>query len=211
MAYKVVVRRTEEGYSVICPWAAGLLVARGNRARGFGEYSGRYWRVFAGKGKVGLDGKGRRGLTLANFIVSVCAIGSTVLLAGGIDGPCVEIFSPPVYPPLAKVARVTGSVIVQFEVGPEGHPQIIAKQGNSILAAAAQYSVSKTQFDSHCTGVQSLKYSFEISDDLPNYAAPPVAFRYPDEYVIKIGPQPTICVLQTQSRKTWFKRLFGLR
>src|SRR5580700_9621289 len=80
--------------------------------------------------------------------------------------------SPPVYPSLARQARIMGDVKVQVLIRKDGSvasAEVIS--GHPMLKQAALESAQKSQFECHgCEGVisYSLAYTFAIGDECHN-------------------------------------------
>jgi TonB family protein len=64
-----------------------------------------------------------------------------------LDQFCLRRATPPVYPPLAKQARITGRVRVEFTVNNEGHPEDIKASGHPLLVSSAIDAVQKSIFE----------------------------------------------------------------
>lgn len=74
---------------------------------------------------------------------------------------------PPVYPQMAKVARIYGDVSLKLYVHPDGSVEsVVANSGNPMLVLAAVESTKQSQFECRgCNGLteKSLLYSFQVS------------------------------------------------
>jgi TonB family protein len=75
--------------------------------------------------------------------------------------------SPPVYPALARLARIQGDVEVTVRVRQDGSVESAAiESGHPILAPAALESAKKSQFECHECGeavtLYAMKYKFQI-------------------------------------------------
>jgi len=80
--------------------------------------------------------------------------------------------SPPVYPPLARQARISGDVIVRVVIRPDGSVESAeVLEGHPMLKQAAVDSARKSQYECHeCSESGSsylLTYTFGFFDDTP--------------------------------------------
>lgn len=75
---------------------------------------------------------------------------------------------PPVYPQMAKIARIYGDVSLKVYVHPDGSVgSVLANSGNPMLVLAAVESTKQSQFECRgCNGLteKSLLYSFHVSN-----------------------------------------------
>jgi TonB family protein len=83
------------------------------------------------------------------------------------QGVVLTNLSPPIYPPLAKQAHITGDVILELSVGQDGRLESVAVvSGHPLLQQAALDSVKQSRFECrNCTeGVtsQQIVYSFQL-------------------------------------------------
>lgn len=86
------------------------------------------------------------------------------------DGAKPEIvltkLSPPLYPPLARQARITGDVQLELKVRPDGIvANVVPLSGHPILQLAASDSAQKSQFSCQgCSDVTSYRmtYTFDF-------------------------------------------------
>jgi len=81
--------------------------------------------------------------------------------------------SPPVYPPLARLARTAGDVSLYISVHSDGSIESVSViSGNPMLVQAAIDSAKQSQFEcrgcSALTESQSLTYSFRVSPETPD-------------------------------------------
>ncbi|MGA8764710.1 MAG: energy transducer TonB [Candidatus Sulfotelmatobacter sp.] len=129
------------------------------------------------------------------------AIGQT---AAPSETPRLEVallnLYPPVYPPLARQARIMGDVKIQLEIRQDGtvaSAQVFS--GHPMLKQAALDSAQKSTFECQgCSGVvtsYSLTYTFEVGGDCrfgPNCEAleprPPEVAQSQGRITIKVEP-----------------------
>jgi TonB family protein len=90
--------------------------------------------------------------------------------ANGAAAPHVVLskLTPPVFPPLARQARIAGEVRLSVSIHPDGSIEsITAVSGNAMLVQAALDSAKQSQFECRGCGSssvsQSMTYSFQIS------------------------------------------------
>jgi TonB family protein len=71
-----------------------------------------------------------------------------VFAASAESGPVLKSYDQPIYPPIARAARVEGSVVVEFLLDERGKPiSISAVTGNAMLTNAAESFVKTWRFD----------------------------------------------------------------
>jgi hypothetical protein len=86
-----------------------------------------------------------------------------------------ELFVPPVYPPLAKMARVRAPVTFTVDVNEEGIPSnLVFVHGHRLLEGAVRAAVAQWRFPKNMIGLQvsgTMMFSFKCpSDRDPNQA-----------------------------------------
>jgi TonB family protein len=110
---------------------------------------------------------------VAIFVASGIAAESSAQNAGGGDSSLGEVVMTklvaPVYPPLARQARVTGGVEVTVNVRPDGSiASVIQVSGYPLLKQAALDSAQKSQFECRkCSAAETsyqLVYTFQLDD-----------------------------------------------
>ena len=107
--------------------------------------------------------------------------------------------SPPVYPPLARAARITGDVELQLLIRKDGvvdTAQVVS--GHPLLRQAAVDSAQKSQFECRgCQGITTyfLTYTFVIGDEChnaPDCSAvgerPPEIRHWPNHVAVTVDP-----------------------
>jgi hypothetical protein len=105
---------------------------------------------------------------------------------------CVERLQMPVYPPLARVAHVTGSVSTTVMMSAEGSIQVTSSQGtHPLLTPAVENALYASAFSRACVHKPiKLVFNFvfdEKSD--PGWLPPQVSFGYPNQFWISV-PRP---------------------
>jgi TonB family protein len=146
--------------------------------------------------------------TLGFSAVAVCclAIVESVGAQSATSAPEVGVvltkLSPPVYPPLARQARIAGDVVVQVSVRKDGSVESIELfSGHPMLARAALDSAKQSTFV--CRGCESttsylLTYTFGISSDYARFGPncepleshPPQVTQSEDK--INLTAEPTV-------------------
>ena len=111
------------------------------------------------------------------FVVSAMLVTLSCIAARGSNSPTGEVvlsrLSPPVYPPLARQAHISGDVELTVHVGSDGIVESVDfVSGNAMLTQASLDSARKTQFEcrvcSEKTTPLPLTYRFEIAPRDPS-------------------------------------------
>ncbi len=101
------------------------------------------------------------------------AFAQTAISEAPPTGVVLTNLSPPVYPPLARQARITGDVKVSVHVRPDGTVATAdALSGHPMLAPAAVANARQSQYQCNgCTGETEyvLTYTFGFIEDLKPY------------------------------------------
>jgi TonB family protein len=88
-------------------------------------------------------------------------------------GVILTKLSPPVYPPLARQARITGDVKIQLAIRQDGSIEsVLLLSGHPMLAPAALENARQSQYQCNgCTGETEyvLTYTFGFIEDLKPY------------------------------------------
>lgn len=112
--------------------------------------------------------------------------------------------SPPVYPPLARQARIAGDVVIQIGVRPDGSvasAEVIS--GHAMLKPAALESARKSTFPrqegNERTTFYSLTYTFGFRDD-PGAALAPAGSLFVPQNVFTCGNAPGAMHRQSLTR-----------
>ncbi len=119
-----------------------------------------------------------------------CVALSVVLLGGSLVGtaqqrlalPMVSHAEVPLYPPLARVANVSG--VVHVIVTTDGHLVVTAhaKEGPKPLREAAEKNAMSWQFTTHEPTTFTVTYVYKLVDDLnPQLNNPRVILQLPTE------------------------------
>jgi len=120
------------------------------------------------------------------------------LLAGALATACVLLAEPPEsrctaahfewpkYRPLAKQARISGTVNARVVIGPDGTVKTAAYTGHPVLVPSIQGSLAGSRPDSVCAGTEfDLFYRFVLVTAAPKQ---PVRFNPPNEFVVEAPP-----------------------
>ena len=106
--------------------------------------------------------------------------------------------STPEYPPLARMASISGEVKVTASIGKDGAVELAEATGHPLLKQAALESVQKSTFECRgCTNEAKrlLTFSFEIKDEgdcCGGYAQPPEVTQLGDHIII-VAARGCIC------------------
>jgi TonB family protein len=161
----------------------------------------------------------RNFLWLASFAVATLSgalFACTQTALAQIETPRAVLtkLSPPVYPPLARQARITGDVKVELTIQRDGSvASAVLFSGHPILAPAAIESAKHSQFECHaCDGVTSytLTYTFGTSNECHNTPdcsgiedRPPVVQQSMDHVLITADTLCTCDPAGTGTRIKW--------
>ena len=139
------------------------------------------------------------GALAAAAILSTAAIKSAAQTAPVSDPkqkePSLTVLSPPIYPPLAKVARIAGEVNVTVSVRQDGSVEsAVVISGHPILKRAALESAQQSHFDCrNCSDVLTsltIIYTFQLGPTIYCGAIEPATKNQPEQ------PYPQITQLQ---------------
>jgi hypothetical protein len=107
------------------------------------------------------------------------------------DTVCAASLAAPVYPPLAREARVTGEVRVQFEVSGELKARDTKCTGHELLCESAKAAVQRTTFDATCAKLPvELVLYFMLEGEPAAEPITTITFRTPNRYLITSNPAP---------------------
>ena len=115
-------------------------------------------------------------LCLSLVVPLLAALAATQANLGGVR--LVEL-ADPVYPPLARQARITGVVLVKIRIDQDGTTQAVVLSGHPVLREAALTSAQQSRFDcSTCSSSRTylMRYVFNESsggDCCNAFAVPP--------------------------------------
>ena len=102
-------------------------------------------------------------------LLSTIAIGCSVatLAQQALKGNAVLVnLSQPVYPPLARQAKIHGDVSVAVSVRPDGKTEVVFESGHPMLKQAALDSAQQSEFECRecdSTASYQLVYSFRLT------------------------------------------------
>jgi TonB family protein len=103
--------------------------------------------------------------------------------------PSVAAAAVPLYPPLARMARIEG--VVHVKITTDGHKVVDAQveDGHKMLAAAAETNVRTWEFSNHDPTTFTVTYQYKLVDDLKeNPYGPTVILRLPKEVEVLAMP-----------------------
>jgi len=105
------------------------------------------------------------------FLASRFASAQQTTNGDAMSGATFRSLTPPVYPPLARQAGITGDVIVKVSLRADGTVESVTPvSGHPMLVQAAVRSAEQSKFECvTCASgsTQSLTYSFELSPEKP--------------------------------------------
>jgi TonB family protein len=96
------------------------------------------------EGVAGLQSHSMSAFLCRGFLIWV----TLVFAASAESGPVLKSYDQPIYPPIARAARVEGSVVVEFLLDEQGKPiSISTVTGNPMLTNAAESFIKTWKFD----------------------------------------------------------------
>jgi TonB family protein len=107
--------------------------------------------------------------------------------------PMVAGAAVPLYPPLARAARIQG--VVHIEIVTDGHNVITArvKDGQKLLAAAAEENARTWRFAVHTPTSFTITYRYKLDVKLNNSPNnPTIVLRLPTEVEVSSAPMPPL-------------------
>ena len=105
--------------------------------------------------------------------------------------PTVAGAAVPLYPPLARVARVEGVVRIQVATDGQRVTSTRVIEGNKLLAAAAEENVRTWSFSRHESTAFVVTYRYRLTGHAYS-ANPTVLLRLPNEVEISIPRLPPL-------------------
>jgi hypothetical protein len=132
-----------------------------------------------------------RALNVAFMLLIVLHAG--VAQSRNVTLPTVADAKVPLYPPLARAARVQG--VVRVRITTDGHRVVsaAAESGPRILAAAAEDSARSWQFSSHEPTSFMATYTYKLVHSLKNGPEnPTVVLRLPTEVEVSMQYMPAL-------------------
>jgi hypothetical protein len=114
--------------------------------------------------------------------------------------PMVAGAAVPLYPPLARVARVEG--VVHVKITTDGHRVIAThvEDGHKLLAAAAEENARTWQFATHEPTTFTVTYQYKLDSKLKgNPNNPTVILRLPTEVEVSTMPPPPLDAASTSA------------
>jgi Gram-negative bacterial TonB protein C-terminal len=110
---------------------------------------------------------------------------------------CVERLQMPVYPPLARAARIRGSVTVTVSIAADGSKKTtMSPSAHLLLTAAIETALQASAFRTSCAGKSvTLVFNFVFGSELDQGRLPQrVSFAYPNQFYVSTPPQ----IIETQ-------------
>jgi hypothetical protein len=103
--------------------------------------------------------------------------------------PVVVGGAMPLYPPLARAARIQGTVHVEVKTDGKEVVNAQSKDGHRLLAIAAEDNAKTWRFQDHKPMVFTVTYRYRLeADGDVNNANPTVTLRLPMEVDVATGP-----------------------
>src|SRR5579862_3025287 len=156
-------------------------------------------RVFPQGGKTRRYLLWLAGMSLCLFATSANSPGQRTADSDTAEtGPVLSKLSTPEYPPLARMANVSGEVKVTASIRKDGAVELAEATGHPLLKQAALESVQKSTFECRrCTneGKCLLTFSFEVKDDgdcCGGFGQPPEVTQLGDHIII-VAARSCIC------------------
>jgi hypothetical protein len=113
---------------------------------------------------------------------------------GGSNMSCVERLQMPVYPPLARLARISGSVTATVIMSTEGSIQVTSSQSaHPLVTQAVENALHGSAFSRACVHKPiQLVFNFVFDEKSnPGRTSPQVSFGYPNQFWISV-PLPQV-------------------
>jgi hypothetical protein len=137
--------------------------------------------------------RGARCEDLVKNLLTNCVVSSTLLLGCSLVGaaqqelalPMVSFAEVPLYPPIARVANVSG--VVHVMVTTDGHRVVEThvQDGPKVLSDAAEKNVKSWQFTTHGPTMFTVTYVYKLVENLkPQKNNPRVVLQLPTEVEI---------------------------
>src|SRR5580658_8760151 len=167
------------------------------------------------RSKVPCMGRNRRSLPLLFLSIAVLAVieieAQSVETAHG--GPLLSKLYDPIYPPLARQARISGDVVLSLHIRQDGSVESVELvSGHPMLTVAAIQSARASHFGcTNCSGTEpaySLTYEFRIVPSDPEHQCGN-AEQHPPELdaslhkVTIFGNEVWICDPTSEIRRTY--------
>ncbi|MBZ5603430.1 MAG: hypothetical protein LAO79_14100 [Acidobacteriia bacterium] len=107
------------------------------------------------------------------------------------ESRCAREVPKPIYPPLARQARLSGAVEARIVVGRDGRVTTAAYSGTTpIFIPANQFAIASHKFSTACAGSEFVVlYRFRLDGNLPLRALR-VEFKPPNQWLVTAGPEP---------------------
>jgi hypothetical protein len=115
------------------------------------------------------------------------------------------------YPPLARAARVDGSVVLVMRIGANGKPTSTSSSGHPLLTTVSETMVQSSRFPTDCNGKEvTIHIEYRLRSASSPYEEDATTLAGPDSYVVTGNPlvisDPPADV--RPRRQNWLARLF---
>jgi hypothetical protein len=138
------------------------------------------------------------GFSTAAVILAAVASGQ-----GAEGSNCAESVQRPIYPRLARIARMTGEAKASFVTGREGKPAGIDVTGGALFVNVVRSAIERTTLDPSCANREvNIRYRFQLQGEPSDEAHTTVTFHAPDEFVVTSNITGIICVLTSEPGKS---------
>ena len=138
-------------------------------------------------------------LRLSLLVVALSALAFPQgIAADETNASCIERLQMPVYPPLARQARLSGTYTVSVLLGPDASVQGISSEmespispsRKSIFVPALEKSIRASSFLKGCSGkTVKLVFQFVLGEGKPSNFGQDVSFGYANYFWISVPPQ----------------------
>ena len=127
-------------------------------------------------------------LATAGLIVSARVYAQPVEDTSNVS--CIERLQLPSYPPLARMARIVGVVVVVVDLGEDAKVRQVVVDprtpgGHPILFAPVEYALRRAQFNPGCIDTRvTLVFEFKLEGDPYDRNQQDLAFGFPNRFYI---------------------------
>ena len=106
---------------------------------------------------------------------------------------CVENLTIPRYNPLARQARLTGTITANIWLGTDGSTKVtIEEKAHKPLVEMVRKSIARSVFRPNCRNIAfKILFDFKVSGDptsSTDYDS--ISFSYPNHFIIVVRPSP---------------------
>ncbi len=126
---------------------------------------------------------------VANVLIITC-IGSSLVCHAEFQrdesDKCLNNLLPLAYPPLARAARMMGTVKASFLINEAGNATDLEFSGHPIFRSEIEGAIKRSQFSSTCAGKRiEVVFNFKHDETQPTFSSTSIAFLPPNEYEIR--------------------------